>query len=148
MEQFDREKAKRVWQRVQAGSPMKEVAMSEGALAAAEMGESALYIKLSQRMRGGDSQVLRKIAMEDRQHAGILRGICRMNGGENIPKPGNVLQTGSLGQQLRVCYGRKMQIAAEYEKRMEDGQFGNVFAKLAENERSHCRSLLMLIGKY
>lgn len=148
MEQFDREKAKRVWQRVQSSGPMPEFTMSEAALAASEMGESALYIRLSQRMRGSDSQILRKIAMEDRQHAGILQGICRMKGMGNIKKPGNMVQTGPLAQQLRLCYGRKMQLAAEYEKRITDGQFGNVFAKLAEAERSHCRSLLMLIGKY
>ena len=148
MEQFDSEKARRVWSRVQAGALPESPHCDVQALAVREAAENGAYIRLSQSVYGRDRALLRKIAMEDKAHWEILRGILRMTA-ETKPKPAPpAADSGSVGRRLRLCYGRKMQMVAEYEKRVSDPQFGRIFQKLAEQEAAHCQALLTMIGKY
>ena len=39
-----------------------------------------------------------------------------------------------------------MRSLKEYEALMDDPEYGHVFARLAEQEREHCRTLLEMIG--
>lgn len=149
MEQFDREKAKRVWQRVQAGNPIPPPQpMGVEMLAAGAFLESNVYRMLSRYMGEKDRQIMMKMATQMQQQGEILRGICRMTTGTAIPKLPIRDPSAPMAQRLRICYGRAVQRMAEYEKRQADPQFGSTFRKLAEQELSHCQSLLALIGKY
>ena len=147
MEQFDKEKARRVWQRVQATNQPPTPEQDLASLAAAEQAESGFCMQLAKGMQGQDSRFLRQMAMEDGQQGQMLRGICRMTG-RPYPQKVPPLQTkGNLLQQLHLCYGRKMQMAAEYEKRGNDPQFGHIFQRLSQQEQAHCRTLLAILGK-
>ena len=148
MEEFDREKARRVWQRVQAGGTVAEPELGVQALAGREAAESNAYIRLSRQLKGKDSQLLRQIAMEDRRHSEVLKGICRMTDGLPPVKTPPFPESGNISQRLQLMYGRKLQLAAEYEKRAGHPRFGNIFEHLAQQEYAHCRMLLSLIGKY
>lgn len=148
MEQFDKEKARRVWQRVQAVGVVTEPELGVQALAGRESAESNTYIRLSRQLKGKDSQVLRQIAMEDRRHSEVLKGICRMTNDMPPVKTPPFPDSGNISQRLQLCYGRKLQLAAEYEKRAAHPRFGNIFEHMAQQEYAHCRTLLSLIGKY
>lgn len=148
MEQFDSETFKRVWARVQAGTAPAAVQSDVAILAAREAAESAVYLRLSRFLQGHDREILRRIAIEDKGHWGILRGILRMTAEAKPQTPPPLRESGPIGHQLRLCYGRKQQMVAEYEKRIADPQFGRIFQKLADAENTHCQALLILIGKY
>ena len=47
---------------------------------------------------------------------------------------------------LRRCYASHMRSLKEYEKRSDDPEYGPVFARLAQQERDQCRTVLELIG--
>lgn len=148
MEKFDNEKARRVWQRVQGteGVP-QDPGCNLQELVAREVEDGAMYLQLSRRFQGKDSILLRQMAEQEQSHAAILKGICALTTG-NRPGTSSVPpQTGSVEVLLRRCYGREMQSLAEYERRAEDPQYGGVFRKMAEQEQSHCRILLELLGR-
>ena len=149
MEQFDREKARRVWQRVQgtAAPPPPEPGEDLRELVARETESAAVYLQLSRQFQGKDSAALRQMSEQEQSHAAILKGICALNTGTrpgiSVPHPEN----GPAEVVLRRCYGREMQSLAEYERRSGDPQYGAVFRKIAEQEQAHCRTVLELLGR-
>lgn len=147
MEHFDSEMAKRVWQRVQAGSDLPISECSAEKFVARELAESQMCLRLSKQLRGQDSRALQKMALDDKGHRALLQGICCMTGRTQLPAV-PIQDTGTISQRLKRCYGRKLQLATEYEKHASEPQFGNVYQKLADREYEHCRTLLAIIGKY
>ena len=148
MEQFDREKAKRVWQRVQGTSTPEPVPGHDlQELIVRESQDAAVYLHLSRRIPGRDGAALRQLYEQEQSHAAILRGICALTTGYrpgvSAPQPEN----GPVEVLLRRCYGREMQALSEYERRCEDPQYGAVFRKMAEQEQAHCRILLEILGR-
>lgn len=148
MEGFDNEKAKRVWQRVQGtASVPQDVGYDIRELVARETEAAATYLQLSRRLQGKDSTTVRHMGEEERSHAAILKGICAMNTGTRPEVSATVPQTGPVEVLLRRCYGGELQSVAEYERRSGDPQYGMIFRKMAEEEKSHCRHLLELLGR-
>ena len=145
MEMIDPQKAARVWQRVQGGSaPDPEYLVP---LAALEAGDAGAYLQLSRRFQGKDAATLRQLYEQELSHAACLRGMYQMLTGSHLPL--TPVQTGvadNTQAALRRCYAREMQSLAAYEARMSDPQYGQVFARLAQQERNHCHILLTLIG--
>lgn len=147
METYDAEKAARVWQRVHA-APQPEPSTSElPALIAGEWADAATYLQLSRRYQGRESAILRRMFEEEQSHAACLKGIYTLLTGEHA-----VTRTPPPAQEpveviLRRCYGREMQCLAQYEQRQSHREYGPVFARLAEQEREHCRMILELLGK-
>ena len=147
MEQFDREKAKRVWQRVQGtltpdsvpGHDLQELIVRESQ-------DAAVYLHLSRRIPGRDGAALRQLYEQEQSHAAILRGICALTTGYrpgvSAPQPEN----GPVEVLLRRCYGREMRCLAQYESRSADPEYGQIFARMAQQEREHCRQILELLG--
>ena len=145
MENFDNEKAKRVWQRVQATSPAPppQPGYDLQDLVNRELEDAAVYLQLSRRTQGKDSLLLRQISDQERSHAAILKGICALCTGS---RPGHIAhrpETGPVEILLRRCYGREMQSLAEYERRSNDPQYGAVFRKMAEQEQAHAAGRLL-----
>ena len=56
------------------------------------------------------------------------------------------MEKAPVSTMLRRCYGREMRCLAQYEARANHPEYGPVFARLAEQEREHCRLILELIG--
>lgn len=144
MEKFDTELEQRVWKRVRGEEQPCPVSVQ--ALAAAEQSEAAVYLMLSRQLQGREKAQLRKMFEEERSHAAILRGMNDLMSGKRIaartapPIP----QTPELA--LRKSYGRKLQALMEYESRMDDPEYGAVFAQMARQEREHCTAILEIIG--
>jgi rubrerythrin len=153
MHTYDPQQAQRVWQRVQAGQDTaRETAKEEARndnlqeLIMNEWNAAATYLRLARQMGPGHAQVLQRLGREEHGHAACLKGIYHLITGRQAvtgsPKP----EQESPELTLRKCYGREMRSLKEYEARMGDPEYGHVFAKLAEQEREHCRAVLELIG--
>lgn len=149
MEVYDSEKAARVWQRVKgsSASPAPEP-NTQGLLGliAEEWTDATTYLHLSRMFQGKQSAMLRRMFEEEQAHAACLKGIYTLTTGtrpvtRTVPPPQEAAEL-----TLRRCYGREMRCLAEYESRCADSQYGQVFARLAAQEREHLKLILELIG--
>lgn len=146
MNTYDPQKAARVWQRVQGQqeAPRREDNLQE--MIMEERHTAAIYLQLTRQLPGKEASVLQRLHREEQTHAACLRGIFTLITGEApiVPTPPVAKEAPELT--LRKCYGREMRSLKEYEARMDDPEYGPVFARLAEQEREHCRAVLELIG--
>lgn len=147
METIDPVKAAKVWQRVRPGDA--DVSAEQGLLAliAQEWTDAATYLQLSRRLQGKDSTLLRGMYQQEQAHTACLKGIYTLVTGSHptvraVPVPQE--DTEAI---LRRCYGREMQCLAHYEARSSDPEFGQVFSRLANQEREHCHNLLEILGR-
>lgn len=149
MNTYDPQKAARVWQRVQSQQPEPQIQPRERNIPALIMGEmtaATTYLHLARQMSAQQASVLQRLAREEQAHAACLKGIYNLITGQPA-----VIQTPQVPKEsaeltLRRCYGMEMRSLAEYESHRDDPEYGHVFAKLAEQEREHCRAVLELIG--
>ena len=74
MENFDSQKAARVWSRVQGHSAGLD-AQQLPELIAREQNDANTYFMLSRRMQGRDSVLLRQMAQQEQDHAACLKGL-------------------------------------------------------------------------
>ncbi len=146
METYDKAKAARVWQRVQ-GESVANPTQGLPALIAEEWADAAIYLSLSRRVQGNASAILRKMSQEEQAHMACLKGIYTLHGAgrPEIPAP-PPLDKAPVATVLRRCYGREMRCLAQYESRAADPEYGQVFARMAQQEREHCRQILELLG--
>ncbi len=146
MEHIDSEKARRVWQRVQGVADPSEQGMDLQELIARKLQDSAVYLQLSRRVRGRDGAALQRLHRQAQSQAAILKGMCAMNLGVHPRTGASPAVNQTVPVLLRRCYGREMQTLAEYRRREQDAQYGEIFRELAEQTRAHCRILLELLG--
>ncbi len=146
METYDKAKAARVWQRVQ-GESVTDPTKGLPALIAEEWSDASLYLALSRRVQGNMSAVLRKMSQEEQAHMACLKGIYTLHGAGRpdipTPPPPEKIPVATL---LRRCYGREMRCLAQYEARSSHPEYGQIFARMAQQERDHCRQILELLG--
>lgn len=149
MKEFDKETVRKIWERVQSDKPLsppENDSLSEWI--AWELSFADIYRRLAGRIPGQDGQTLRRLARQEQQHAGMLRGICAMTQG-SAPKIHPIpVQKAPASVLLRQCYGEKLRAMAQYEKRASDSRFGDIFRTILQQEQSQCRFLLQLIGKF
>lgn len=147
METIDPAKAARVWQRVQGDAPKKAPEQGLLELIAQEWTDAEIYLHLSRRFQGKDSVVLRRMYEEEQSHTACLKGIYTLITGTHPSVRAVPLSQGDPETILRLCYGREMRCLAQYEARSSDPEYGQVFARLANQERDHCRLVLELLGR-
>lgn len=144
MESYDSTAAAKVWQRVFSEPAAQTQDLTP--LIAGEMTDEATYLSLAKRFKDSRSQLLRQMAAEEKTHSACLRGICRLRTGSpaqaRIPEPSDA----PAEVLLRRCYSREMKCLAQYRELSSDPEFGEVFCRLAEQERKHCQQLLELLG--
>ena len=143
---MDKGAVARVWQRVKGESESREKGLL--ALIAQEWTDAATYLQLSRRLSGKDSAVLRRMYEQEQSHAACLKGIYTLITGEHPTVRTLPMEQSDTESILRRCYGREMQCLAQYEARVHDPEYGQVFARLADQERDHCRLLLELLGRH
>ncbi len=146
METIDKAKAARVWQRVQGDATANPTRGLQG-LIAEEWADAAIYLSLSKRVQGNAANILRKIGQEEQAHMACLKGIYTLQGAgrPDIPAPPPI-DRAPVSVMLRRCYGREMRCLAQYEARANDPEYGQIFARMAQQEREHCRQILELLG--
>lgn len=146
MDTIDPTKAARVWQRVQGeqSHPPMERGLLE--LIAEEWTDATTYLQLSRRFQGKDSAMLRKMYDDEQAHTACLKGIYTLLTGSRPTIRAATPSAENPEAILRRCYGREMRCLAQYEARSADPEYGQVFARLADQEREHCRMVLELLG--
>ena len=146
METYDKAKAARVWQRVQGEVAANPTQGLQG-LIAEEWADAALYLSLSRRLQGAQSAILKKMSQEEQAHMACLKGIYTLQGAgrPDIPTPPPV-DKAPISTLLRRCYGREMRCLAQYEARTDHPEYGQIFARMVQQEREHCRQILELLG--
>lgn len=146
MDTIDKEKAARVWQRVTATTNEGKSLQELTDLITQEWADAATYLHLSRRFQGKESGALRRMSEQEQAHTACLKGIYTLITGNRpavrTPPPSQE----STDTILRHCYGREMRCLAQYEARISDPEYGQVYARLAEQEKEHCRTILELIG--
>lgn len=147
MENYDKAKAARVWQRVQGAATANPTQGLPGMIAE-EWGDASVYLALSRRVQGPAANILRKMSQDEQTHMACLKGMYTLQGQgrPDIPTPPPV-DNAPIGLLLRRCYGREMRCLAQYEARSSDPEYGQVFARMASQEREHCRQILELLGR-
>ncbi len=146
METIDKAIASRVWERVRKESPsLPEEGLME--LIAREWTDAAVYLQLSRRFQGKDAAMLRKMFEEEQAHTACLKGMYTLLTGRRPTVKAPTPPQGDTEQLLRRCYGREMQSLARYEARSADPDYGQVYSRMAQQEREHCRMILELLGR-
>ena len=146
MDLMDNKKAAQVWQRVTGNITPQLDTRELLELITEEWADASTYLHLSRYFQGKESGILRKLSEQEQAHTACLKGIYTLITG-SPPKVRTIAPPQEpLMQILRHCYGREMHCLAQYEARMHDPEYGQVFSKLAEQEREHCRLVLELIG--
>ena len=146
MESYDPQKAARVWQRVQAQAPVANPELELQEMIREEMLDAATYAQLFRQLQGVHREKLQKLYRDEQTHVACLKGIYTLITGTRPAVKATPLAGVDPEALLRRCYGRAMQALADYEARMDDKEYGPVFARLADQEKDHCRILLELIG--
>jgi len=146
MDTIDKQKAARVWERVREQPKQAPEHHGLPGLIAGEWTDAATYLQLSRRFTGQQSALLRKLHEQELTHTATLKGIYTLVTGEHPTVPAVQPPTENTEAALRRCYGREMQCLAAYEARAADPEYGQVFSRLAQQEREHCHILLRLIG--
>ena len=146
MPSIDPEKAARVWQRVRADTDMGLVPQDLLALIAEEQNDATTYLHLSRRFQGSRGLLLREMAQQEQTHAACLKGIYTLITGTRPVVRAQPVIREAPELTLRRCYSREMQCLSRYEAKSADAQYGQVFARLAQQEREHCRLILELLG--
>ncbi len=144
MQSIDAAKAARVWQRVQNTATPKE----EGLLGmiAHEWTDAATYLQLSRKFQGKQSAALRKMYEEEQSHTDCLKGLYTLITGTRPAVKAVPVTSDNIEALLRQCYGREMQCLALYEQRSSDPEYGQIFTRLAAQEKDHCRVILEVLG--
>ena len=146
MERYDAQKAARVWQRVQ-GEQLQEASAGElQEMLEEEWLDSATYLQLSRQFQGTIRETLQKMGKDEQTHAACLKGIYTLTTGGHPKVKNRQMPPESPQSILRRCYGREMRSLARYESKSRDPQYGQVFQRLAEQEREHCKMILELLG--
>lgn len=146
MEHIDPVTAARVWQRVQGPTQPGDPAQGLAELIAQEWTDAANYLHLSRRLNGRDSAIARRIFEEEQSHTACLKGIYTLITGQRPSVKAVAPEQDDPEALLRRCYGREMRCLAQYEARSGHPEYGPVFARLADQEREHCRLVLQLLG--
>lgn len=148
MEMYDTEKATRVWQRVRGSADTVPTGMSGlQSLIAASATAAAYYQQLQRRFSGSSHALLQKMANQERSITACLKGICTLVRGAPPALSPSAAVTETTEAALRKCYRMALQAAADYDSRSSDGEYGQVFSRLAAQKHAHCTSILELLGK-
>ncbi len=147
MENFDSAQAQRVWQRVQQHAPVPEDSAALPQLIAGELADALTYLQLSKRMKGRPAQLLRRMYEDELSHAACLKGVYTLLTGEKLQLSPPKIRQEPVDTVLRRCYGREVHCLEAYEQRTASREYGQVYTRLAQQEREHCRILLELLGR-
>ena len=144
MNTIDPQQAGRVWQRVRSGDRLSDRELQTMICEAWTM--ASTYLKLSRQLSGRAAATLRRLYEQQQANAACLKGIYSLITGTHPAVKALPVQGQEPTAVLRRLYGKSMQALANYEAKAGDGEYGPVFARLADREKDHCRILLELIG--
>lgn len=148
MEHIDRDKAQRVWQRVQSQTPQASTApaMTPDGLILEELTDQGLYRQLA-RQNSDHAAALGQLSQQSRHRASVLRGICKLSGLSVPAQMPKANRQENLSAALRLLMGRLLRRRTEYERLCDHEEFGPLYRRLMEHTADSATALAVLIGK-
>ncbi len=137
MEQFDAEKARRVWSRVQGRQQLPDC--SE--ILSIKAQTASLYSRLSRYFRGKTGMLLQRFARQEQAHIRMLSSL----GGGNSPDSYTPRKAPAYSL-LRQCYSYKLQLLQLYEK-FCNTPLADSIQTIIGDEQEQCQFLLQLLEK-
>ena len=138
MQQYDSDKAARVWQRVRGEGLAQPQDLPElPGLAAEESALAALYRQMAR-----THPECQSLARDCSRYAAVLRGICLFQ----ERQPGKAAPEANIRSGLRLCCARTLRCIGAYEKLADHPEYGCVFRRLAEGKKDPVCKLLELAG--
>jgi hypothetical protein len=157
MENFDPAVAARVWQRVTkppAEFPMPPLPPAYAPPPRPELGTflarivwlEATYRRLAGRSSGENRKLLYKLAATKQTQQLYFKGLCSLSGGCTATRLPPMDKTAPR-LLLEQCYGWEAQLLEFCEDRRQDRRLGHIYSHLAQQQRSSCLQLLILLGR-
>ena len=153
MEQFDREKAQRVWQRVQARQSVSPPQYSvnqppapEG-FVLEELMDGEAFLQLARQEKEPANGPLRRLAAQAQERAAILKGICRLVGTAYPTQLPKTAGQDNIQAALRRLMGRLLRRHEQYCQLSEGGEFAPLYQELAQKIQHSMVLLAQAIGK-
>ena len=148
MEGIDREKQRRVWERVQGSIRQPEVPRQDNlkGLMYPVQENAAVYHSLSAQMGQREAEKLRRLHQEQRRCMACIKGICRLRG-EQVKAPVVQPAREPVRRALEKCYHREKRLWEAWEERSSDPDHGVVFVRLGQQAREHCVTILEILGE-
>lgn len=150
MDQFDREKAQRVWRRVQgerAELPTNPLLQPnpEGLLLE-ELTDIRLLQQLTKQQREPVAGALRTLIAQAQSRAAVLRGICHLS---SLTPPAALpkLDGPGLSTGLRRLMGQLLRRRLEYLRLKEQPEYGCLYEALSREILESILTLARLIGR-
>ncbi len=143
MEQFDAEKARRVWSRVQ-GRQQPNQEWSE--ILAIKSQTADIYRRISRYFRGKTGAMLESFFRQEQAHSLILSDFCRLNTGAvpRIYAPQSPREP--VKKLLAQCYRHKLRLLSLYEG-FANTQYWGSLQGIVFDDRAQCRYLLQLLER-
>lgn len=151
MNGYNKEMAKRVWQRVQSAQPQPPVVPQDHTdellqLIAEEWQTGACYRQLASHLSGQQAAVAKNLHSQKQSQVACLKGLYILLAGKAPNVPAQAPVSEPVNVLLRRCYGCQMRCLARYEAKIGDPEYGPVYSQLAEQNKNHCHSILTLLG--
>ena len=146
MEQFDEQKAARVWQRVQKKDPPEPLRRDITTLIRATAEQAAYYRNLSRAFSGTYGDRLREYGRQQQRAADCLLGICRLSGIAPPAVPARPQPPEPPIRLLEKCCHSERRLYTEYRSRSEDPDWGRVYEHMAADAAERCCGLLGILG--
>ena len=146
--ELDREKERRIWERVRAGQempPLKGVGLDYLESLARENG--AALQKLSRQVPGKEGEKLRRLGQEQNRLAWAVRGLGYLQGTpghSHSPAPAGKEPAGRV---LPQCLARAMEFRQVCADRAADPDCGPVFAVLARQSGEQAAVMAEVLGE-
>lgn len=150
MEEFDGEKAARVWERVLKREDLtplepRKTDLTPLVLSAQEL--AGLYHAAARQLGGKEGELVRGLLRQQKGMVACLKGICQISGGR-VPKfPGFTPPREPARRLLESCYHRERRLLGELSRHVSDPEFGQVFRSLAEGAGKRCLTVLEILGR-
>ena len=146
MEYFDREKAERVWQRVQGEKRKEAVQPSLKSLLLTAGENSAVYAALARQFTGKTAQTMGRFHRETRKAIAAIQGISRHRG-MPIWLPKIAVPKEHHRSALEKAYLREKTLWEGFQAGVSDPEHGVVFHALSQQAQNRCAALMALLGR-
>ena len=134
----------KIWQRVRGETPPAIDGLP--GLAAGALARAALYAALARQMQGPGRVILLQLQEEEQLCTRCIKGIYRMATDTAMHVAPVAASAENTESALRKCYGQTLRALTVFDNRVNDMEFGPVFAMLAAKMRDHCCKLTELMG--
>lgn len=146
MENFDPEKAARVWQRVQSRESLEPMREDPADLSRSVQELAALYQALARVLPGKNGERVRQLLREVQGSAACLRGLCALAGRAAQKSEAVRTQKEPPRRLLEKCYHRERKLLEGYTKRISDPEWGQIYSVLASGAGGRCVAVLEILG--